>query len=395
MLKILRVISTVNPQAGGPINGLLNSTELLITKGHLVEVLALDDPESSWIETFRYPVHTFKGKLASLQYNRQFSMWLSEHVTDYDVVIIHGLWQYHSYKTAQKCVEFNVPYVSFVHGMLDPWFNRENRLKQLKKSLYWAFFERHNINNASKVLFTSNEEQSLARLSFKPYAANEQVVAYGSQLPEMSEEEVKAYFFKQHPFVKGKRFALFLSRVHPKKGIDLLIEAIAKFTELPSDFVLVIAGPVSDAYKKQLTDLSNKLGVSGKILWVGMLQGDDKWGAFYAADVFILPSHQENFGIVVAEALSTGTPVLISNKVNIWREIKASGAGFVENDSVTGASQLLTKWFALSEAGKEAMQKNALVCYDKHFSIESAVNDLEKVLLSVSNKTCDGESDDS
>jgi glycosyltransferase involved in cell wall biosynthesis len=114
-----------------------------------------------------------------------------------------------------------------------------------------------------------------------------------------------------------------------------------------------------------------------------MLTGDIKWGAYQVADCFILPSHQENFGIVVAEALSTGTPVLITNKVNIWREIDAAKAGIVDNDDVEGITKLLNHWFKLTAEEKRDMANKAKICYQNNFSIESAVTELERVLLDV------------
>ena len=126
-----------------------------------------------------------------------------------------------------------------------------------------------------------------------------------------------------------------------------------------------------------------KQDLSDRVVWLGMLKGDVKWGAYQAADVFVLPSHQENFGIVVAEALSTATPVLITNKVNIWREIDAAGAGFVENDDVVGIEALLNQWLAMTDEDKQTMSNNAKVCYENNFSTESAVKDLEQVLAGV------------
>jgi len=145
----------------------------------------------------------------------------------------------------------------------------------------------------------------------------------------------------------------------------------------------VIAGPDRDNIQKKLMERSVQLGVSERIHWVGMLHDDVKWGAYHAAEVFILPSHQENFGIVVAEALSTATPALITNKVNIWREIDEANAGLVEEDTVDGIRCLLEKWLSLSDLDILDMNRNAMSCYHENFSVDSAVADLESALLSV------------
>lgn len=380
-MKILRVISSLNPANGGPINGLNSSTPLLIEKGHEVEVLSLDDPLSPWISSLDYRVTTFKGSGGAFQYNSKFKYWLDNNVENYDVVIIHGLWQFHSYSTAKACIKSGVPYVLFTHGMLDPWFNKGSLLKTLKKTIYWKFFESFSVNNASTVLFTSQEECELARLPFSPYSASEKVVSYGSPSPKISVDFTIEKFMNNFPALKGKRFALFLSRIHPKKGIDLIIDAIGCVDNLPENFMLAIAGPDSEGLKIKLIKQLKKLGLEERVIWLGMLQGSDKWAAFMEAEVFILPSHQENFGIVVAESLSTGTPVLISNKVNIWREIKDSGAGLVQNDDIKGVINLLNEWFKLTETEKANMGRNAKDCYQSNFSIESAADDLESELL--------------
>jgi glycosyltransferase involved in cell wall biosynthesis len=382
-MKILRVISSVNPAAGGPINGLVNSSNELSSLGHKIEVLALDDPQESWVQDFQYPLVSFKSQLGTYSYSNAFYKWLEANVTTYDVVIIHGLWQFHSYTVAKVCKNHNVPYVIFTHGMLDPWFNIDNKLKTLKKRVYWQLFERYAINNADAVLFTSEEEKSLARIPFAPYYPKERVVAYGSPLPDINVDEVKLSFNKLYPDLNNKKIALFLSRIHVKKGIDVLIDALGEIKNLPDDFVLAIAGPDSNGLQAKLTKQIEQLGLTERVVWLGMLQGDVKWGAYHAAECFILPSHQENFGIVVAEALSTATPVLITNKVNIWREIESEQAGFVANDDIAGIKSLLQQWFELTTEDMKEMSENASLCYQNNFSIEAAASDLENVLLEV------------
>tara|TARA_R110001583_G_scaffold1285_1_gene10552 strand:- start:20480 stop:21628 length:1149 start_codon:yes stop_codon:yes gene_type:complete len=379
-MKILRVISSINPENGGPINGLVNSSEILVKKDHTINVLSLDDPQADYVKEFPFPVTCFKGSFGVLQYNKDFQLWLYENVANFDVVIIHGLWQFHGFATYKACIKASVPYVLFSHGMLDPWFNKISKLKTLKKNIYWRFFEGAVVNNATKVLFTSEEEKILARTSFQPYAVKEQVVAYGSPLPTVDIPSSAVKFLDNIPHLKDKKFGLFLSRIHSKKGIDILIEAFDRFSDTQPDFHLVIAGPDTHQLKEKLMK-NCSVGISDRIHWVGMLKGEMKWGAFHLAEFFILPSHQENFGIVVAEALSTFTPTLITNKVNIWREIDS--AGFVENDNVLGIERLLSRWFALTEVEKNEMGKKAHLCYQKNFSMEAAVDSLEKTLVSI------------
>jgi glycosyltransferase involved in cell wall biosynthesis len=382
-MKILRVISSVDPAAGGPINGLVNSSRELTKKGHEVDVISLDDPLAQWVKDFEFPLKSFKSIFGVYSYSSEFYQWLKENVNNYDVVVIHGLWQFHSYAAAKACKKTKKPFVTFTHGMLDPWFNETSKLKTIKKKIYWQLFERHVINESNSVLFTSEEEKTLAKKSFSPYSPIEKVVAYGSLLPNIDLKLAGKEFLAEYVELKNKKIALYLSRIHEKKGIDLLIDALGKIKHLPEDFVLAIAGPDSNGLQAKLTKQIVSLGLTQRVVWLGMLSGHVKWGAYHTADIFVLPSHQENFGIVVAEALSTATPVLITNKVNIWREINEAGAGLVENDDVAGIERLISRWLALTSLEKTEMSGRAKVCYEANFSIESAVGDLENVLCSV------------
>jgi glycosyltransferase involved in cell wall biosynthesis len=384
-MNVLRVISSVDKTNGGPINGLLNSSSVMIKRGWKVEVLSLDDPNLTHTKNFYPELTTFNSSFGPLKYSKGFKKWLLNNVTKFDAVIIHGIWQYHSYCTARVCKELNVPYVLFTHGMLDPWFTKRSIVGRLKKTIYWKLFEQYTVNNASQVLFTSQEELRLARQPFTPYSPAEKVVAYGSPLPSVKEDSSKKAFFNLFPNLEAQPFLLFLSRIHEKKGIDILIEAMGELRQKHPGMRLAIAGPDHHNLKQKLHKRAILLGIDDQISWLGMLDGDVKWGAFYACEAFVLPSHQENFGIVVAEALSTGTPVLITNKVNIWREIEAAKAGLVENDDVEGITNLLNRWLTLTSDEKLDMAGKAKICYQNNFSIESAVTDLESVLLDVIN----------
>jgi glycosyltransferase involved in cell wall biosynthesis len=114
-----------------------------------------------------------------------------------------------------------------------------------------------------------------------------------------------------------------------------------------------------------------------------MLSGKMKWGALRAADVFVLPSHQENFGIAVAEALAVGLPTLISDKVNIWREVDADGAGIVGKDTLDGTCRMLLSYLAMSEENKRAMRRCARSCFEQRFEIKKAAANLEAILSGV------------
>jgi glycosyltransferase involved in cell wall biosynthesis len=207
------------------------------------------------------------------------------------------------------------------------------------------------------------------------------VVNYGTAAPEIDLASAREAFFSSFPQLRDRRFLLFLGRLHEKKGCELLINAFTAQRDsarVDQSLDLVIAGPCADeSYREHLKRLApNTSGIT----FTGMLTGSLKWGAFSAADAFILPSHQENFGIAVVEALAAGTPVLISNKVNIWREIVADGAGYVENDDLAGTARLIERWVGTAPDVRAAMKAKASECFARHFEINHATDSLLKVL---------------
>jgi glycosyltransferase involved in cell wall biosynthesis len=159
-----------------------------------------------------------------------------------------------------------------------------------------------------------------------------------------------------------------MGRFHPKKGLDILIEAFANSLASHPDWDLVIAGPDQVGQQAVLQALAERLGVANRITWTGMISGSLKWGALAASEVFVLPSHQENFGIVVAEALACKLPVIVSNKVNIWREIESYQAGLVCNDSMESTRSALNQWLLLTESDRAELRDRSLKCFDACFN---------------------------
>ena len=379
-MKILHIIRSVDPEGGGPIEGVLQLSRVNIEHCYQIEIISLDDPSAPFIKECPLTVHAVGPGKGTYGYSNKFKPWLVAHAQDYDAFIINGIWQYHGFAAHSVLKSKNLPYQLFTHGMLDPWFKHQYPLKHLKKCLYWLWGEYPVLRDAKKVLFTCEEEKILARQSFWPYRCNEHVVNYGTAGHIGDAEQQRALFLNRFPHLQGQRFLLFLSRIHPKKGIDLLIEAFAKTHKVQPDLQLVIAGPDQVGLQPELQQLAIKLGINEKITWTGMLSGDMKWGAYLNAEAFILPSHQENFGIVVAEALSCSLPVLISNKVNIWHEIAEDNAGLVVEDTVAGCTDLINQWQNLDNNSKAEMRGNAYRCFVSRFEIAQAAKSLLDVL---------------
>lgn len=370
-MKILHVLPSVDPASGGPMEGVRNQGYYLKNNSHQIEVLTLDDPDSEFLRNYPLVVHAIGPAKGHYAYCSALMPWLEKHATNYDRIIINGIWQYHSFGAWRALRNSNVPYYVYTHGMLDPWFKQAYPLKHLKKCLYWPWAEYRVLRDAKAVIFTCEEERRLARKSFWLYNVNEAVASYGTTHPPQLSHNINEAFTKQFPELAGKRFLLFLSRIHEKKGCDLLIKAFVKVAEQNPELQLAIAGPDQVGLKMKLQALAESLGVAHRIHWLGMLTGDAKWGVFHASEVFVLPSHQENFGIVVAEALGCGKPVLISNKVNIWREIEVDNAGIVANDDIEGTELLLTSWLNMNAEQRQIMSENARSCFNKRYTIDA------------------------
>jgi glycosyltransferase involved in cell wall biosynthesis len=381
-MKLLHIIGSVDPRGGGPIEGIFASAEVWFRHGHERHIVSLDAPNDPWVQ--QSPVPTFAVGIdsrwyASLRkifawlrygYTPHLVPWLRAHASNYDAIIVNGLWNYASFGTWRALHNSKVPYFVFTHGMLDPWFNEAYPTKTFFKSIYWKLCEHKVLRDARGVMFTCEEERQLAPKSFSPYIAREFVVGYGTRDIEGDPQSQNATFIAHVPALKGRRFILFLSRIHPKKGVDLLIQAFARYADTFPDLDLVIAGPDQTGSKSELQKLARELGVDNRIYWPGMLSGDAKWGAFRSAAFFVLPSHQENFGIVVAEAMALAKPVLITNKVNIWREIEADGAGLVVNDDVEAIAAGLHKMCALSAPQRDAIGRKARQSFLDRYDLE-------------------------
>ena len=227
-MRILNVIRSVNPVHGGPSEGLRQLIGAFGKLGHTIEVLTLDAPGAPWLASF--PARTFSlGPVATKYgYSGRMVPWLKEHAQGYDAVVVHGLWQYHGLAVWRALHGSRVPYFMYFHGMLDPWFKWRYPLKHLKKWLYWPWADYRVARDAKAVLFTASEEARLAAKSFWLYRVKPAVVGYGLALDEHAESSRAEDFYQAFPQTRGKRIVLFLGRIHPKKGCDLLIPAFAE-----------------------------------------------------------------------------------------------------------------------------------------------------------------------
>lgn len=382
-MKLLRVIATLDPRHGGPSAGLRAITPALAALGHETTFVSLDAASSAAPSCAGAAVVALGPARGGYAFTPRLLPWLRAHARDYDAVFVHGLWQYHGRAVHAALRATDTPYFVFPHGMLDPWFRRAYPLKHAKKWAYWHLCERRVLRDAAAVLFTCDEERRLARESFRPYECRERVVAYGTAAPDGDAARERTAWETALPELGDRPFWLFLGRIHPKKGVDLLLQAYARLAAVSDNPLpaLVLAGPCSDgAYRTTLETLIAEMPARGRVFWAGMLEGERKWGALRAAEAFVLPSHQENFGIAVVEALSAGTPVLISRQVNIWSEIESAGAGFAEPDDLPGTLRLLQRWHATPAGERSRLRSSAVALFRERYEIGRVARSLVQTI---------------
>ncbi len=368
-MHFLDIIRTIRRESGGPAEGLRRIVDGYLAAGHTAEVLSLDPP-GSVPDDLPVPVHALGRSVRGYGYSSSARAWLRNNAHRFDGIVIQGVWQFPGLLAVLE-LEGRYPYVVFTHGMLDPWFNRTYPLKFLKKLPYWMMVERRVLAGAHRVLFTSILESQLAPQSFPLSHWTPTVVPYGTAGPpcdSLPDHVADADAFHAAAGLEpATPFLLYAGRIQEKKGCDLLINAYAIVKREMGLPLLVMAGPDQGGLTAQLKAIASSQGIDDSILWPGMITGRAKWGAFREAEAFVLPSHQENFGIAVAEALSCGTPVLISDQVNIHADVHACQAGYVEPDTLDGTIALLRRWAKTPPEQRERMRALSKDCWRSKF----------------------------
>jgi glycosyltransferase involved in cell wall biosynthesis len=269
------------------------------------------------VEVVYFPIDGGNYYKLSLSMSRA----LRDHVRRFDIVHVHSLYQFPSSAAAYHCRRLGVPYVIQPHGSLDPFLFKR---RALRKRLYEFWIERRNLAAAAAVHFASAEEMRLAQsLGLKFRGA---VVPLGVEVEDVTVADGHAAD-ALWPELAGKTVLLFLSRINFKKGLAIVAKAFGRIHRARPDTRLVIAGPDTDGYGARVREWLAAAGVLDATTFTGMLLGEKKAALLQRASLFLLPSYSENFGLAIVEAMAAGLPVVISDRVNIWREIAAARAG--------------------------------------------------------------------
>jgi glycosyltransferase involved in cell wall biosynthesis len=379
-LKILHLIRSVDPEGGGPIEYARVMAQAHSGDGHESVFVTLDEPGQPFLSEFPFQVEATGPVRGLLRQAPAFGPRVAELMEGADAAVIHGLWTYATVGAYGEMKRAGFPWLVFTHGMLDPYFRKANPLKHGLKQIYWSLRLGRVLTEAHAVLFSCEEEQRLAKGAFVGHQDyHSKVLAFCASdqtLPQAQLVSGRAEFRALVPKLGDRPYLLFLSRIHPKKACDNLIDAFAAVADRHPDLDLVIAGPDQIGWTTELKAQAVRHGIAERIHWPGMVKGAAKSAAFADARAFVLPSHQENFGLVVAEALSVGTPVLISDKVNIWREVVTDKVGLAVRDTTAETTAMIDEFLSMPTNEVTVMRAACRLSYKKRFSVESAASEL-------------------
>ena len=374
-MRLLECLESIDPALGGVVESTRQRCMALQGLGHEVEAITQDDASDPWSRKWPTEVHALGRGITRYGINPRVDKWIGENARRFDALIVNSVWRYLGWGVRNGLRNSAVPYFVVPHSSLNPWFQTSTSLKSVTKIATWRLIEWRVLRDARCVLYTCEEERRLARKTYRPYTCKEDVLSLvGTSVPSASESIPVESLFSTFPELRGKRLLLYLSRIHPMKGCDLLIKAFSIICAEDPALHLVIAGPAEDGFASTLREISKQCVVEHRITWTGLLSKDMKLAALRSACLFTLPSHCEAFPLALAEALGFGVPAVITDKVNIWRDVSTAKAGFADTDTVEGTVRSLSRWLKLSDAERLMMGKNALACFSERFEARSNIS---------------------
>jgi glycosyltransferase involved in cell wall biosynthesis len=333
-MRILHVIPYMHPSAGGPPVVVENFVREATRLGHLSEIISTpvfcEGDQQGLLQRLNELAQTtfLPGSRAFAPLHGPAWRQLSESIRTADIVHLHTLWSPINLMVRQECARYRRPYVLMPHGMLDPY---SLKVKRWRKALYLWAVERTNILAAQRLIYTTEEEARLAATGALPLPKGV-VIPLGGNAPAENSAALASGFLERFPGTRGRRQLLFLGRLHFKKGLDRILLVLPSIVEIFPDVLLTIVGDGTLEFEAMLKSKIVTEGLQNNVMLTGRLDGAAKWGAYASAELFLLPSRQENFAVTVAEAMQMGVPVVLSSKVNTWPYVKEAGAGIVVDE---------------------------------------------------------------
>jgi glycosyltransferase involved in cell wall biosynthesis len=384
-MRIMHVIPYMHPAAGGPPVVVDRLSRELATRGHDVRVLTTDlfaNGDRDWATAERRPyvLEVFPAARGNgYGFSRELRSAICAAAKACDVVHLHTLWTYASLAAARACRQAKVPYLVMPHGMLDPHSVQRG---WLKKQVYGRVIEWPLLRRARGMCYTHTEEERLARTTCSRLPPGH-ILELGAESPPAEERSaLRAAFLERYPELRGRSVVLFLGRVHAKKGLDLLIPAFERVCRQQPEAQLLIVGPGEPAYVASIRAEVAQRQLDSRVTFTGLLSGRDKWAAMAASDLFVLPSYQENFALAAVDAIQSGLPVLLSRRVNLWKDVVEAGAGRDCETTVDSVAERLNEILADAAWRESAAEAGARLLRTR-FNWTTTAGRLEEIYVDV------------
>ncbi len=362
-------------QAGGPPKIIFDHTEVVLQYGHQVDILS---PISPGEKTYPVPAG---ARLILCQrtpvvsrFFREFSIelyrFLQQHAHEYDVIHCHGLWHFGT--LAPFMIDRTVAKVITIHGVLDHWVYAHNNWK---KQIMDTLAQKAYLKRADLVQINNKDEQADV-LRYLGYAhPNIVIIPNGVKMSDFVKLPPKGSFRQKFGLPTDKKLVLFMSRLNAKKGLDLLLPGFRDYVQQHPDTVLALAGS-DDGYEATARQFITQHNLSDSIRMVGMLTGDDKKAALADADLFTLPSYSEGFSMAVLEAMASGTPTLVSDRVGFGETIREhEAAGVLTSLTAESVKEGLEKLLGDDQL-RERIARNATALLKKQYDINLVAKQL-------------------
>lgn len=341
-MKVLHVAASLSSRWGGPTAVIAGLARGLAQQGLEVTIFApvkqssqdnIVRPEGAEVRLFRQDV--FSGIWTA--HSSELARALDREVKNFDLVHIHEIWHHPHFAAYRAAKRAGKPYIVTIHGALEPW---ALRYKGLKKKIYAALIQRRILNEDAAIhAITQEEVKHIQAFGVDNHMV---VIPNGIDLEEFQKLPSREDLEELYPELNGKQVILFLGRIHPKKGLDILARAFSKVAADRNDVRLVIAGPDSEGYQTKIEAMLKSGGVRSKTIFTGMLAGREKLAALSRADVFVLPSYSEGFSMAILEAMICGLPVVISRQCH-FPEVAEANAGIVIDPDAEELASALAK----------------------------------------------------
>ncbi len=380
-MKIVHYVKRMCLEDGGVVRAVLDLCGALAAASHDVTLLTLDDSDipDSWRrgDGDGVPVvKLLKGNASPFPRLDRASLALAAREFDNaDAIHLHVPWDPRCAQLGRVARRVGAPYAISLHGMLDDWCMD---LKPLKKRAYLALGGRRFLEQAAAVFATAQAEDAQSS-KWYPRGRGEVVplIFDQSDYEQLPGAELAREKLAEHMPADGVPILLFLSRIHHKKHIDVLIQATGKLRDEGVSCKLLIAGTGDSDYEQTLRDLVGELHLEDEVAFVGFISGREKVSLYQAADLFVLPTHQENWGFVLVESMACGTPVITTKGVDIWPELEASGGALIIEPTVTQIAEAVRE--LLDDRSRlEAMSRMARSWVFANLSVDQVVKRYEQ-----------------